>query len=143
MTAQTPIVRSCGFLIVRGRPIKSFLLMIHPTRYDLPKGHVDKGETDIECALRELREETGIGQNDIEIDNDFRFTLRYQVKLKKTNGTRGKDLVIFLGHLLRQVAVVPTEHESFEWRRWAPPHSIQRETIDPLLAYLEHYLRQK
>ncbi|MFN9976001.1 MAG: NUDIX domain-containing protein, partial [Phycisphaerae bacterium] len=45
---------SCGFLIVKGDPIDSFLLMRHPKRWDLPKGHVDPGETEMECALREL-----------------------------------------------------------------------------------------
>ena len=52
--------RSCGFLIVAGDPVQSFLLMKHADRWDLPKGHVDPGETDMEAALRELEEETGM-----------------------------------------------------------------------------------
>jgi len=58
--------RSCGFLIVKGDPIESFLLMKHPARWDLPKGHVDPGETDMQCALRELEEETGISAVELE-----------------------------------------------------------------------------
>ena len=56
---------SYGVLIVRGEPIDSFLLMRHATRWDLPKGHIDEGETEIQCALRELVEETGITADDI------------------------------------------------------------------------------
>ncbi len=52
--------KSCGFLIYRNNPARSFLLMRHTDRWDLPKGHVDPNETNLECALRELKEETGI-----------------------------------------------------------------------------------
>lgn len=37
-------------------------LMIHRNgRWDLPKGHWEKGETIEECAMREVEEETGVG----------------------------------------------------------------------------------
>ena len=52
---------SCGFLILRGQPIDSFLLMKHPRRWDLPKGHLDEGETELQCALRELRRRLAAG----------------------------------------------------------------------------------
>ena len=67
-------VKSCGFLILRGDPPCEFLLMRHADRWDLPKGHVDRGETEMECALRELHEETGITADDIELIDRFRFT---------------------------------------------------------------------
>ena len=53
-------LKSCGVLVFRDEPSLSFLLMEHTQRLDLPKGHVDPGESEIECALRELEEETGI-----------------------------------------------------------------------------------
>ncbi len=34
------------------RSDNSFLLMKHRNRYDLPKGHVDSGETEMQTALR-------------------------------------------------------------------------------------------
>ena len=40
---------------------KGEILMIHRRgKWDLPKGKLDKGETLEECALREVREETGL-----------------------------------------------------------------------------------
>ena len=114
--------------------------MEHPKRWDLPKGHVDPGETDIECALRELAEETGIAANDIQLDPRFRFEHGYQVKLKQFNREPAdKTLVIFLAELIRDVTIVVTEHDSHEWFEWDPPHDIQRKSLNPLLAELDAY----
>lgn len=46
--------------------------MKHANRYDLPKGHREKGETELENALRELKEETSIKPEDIQIVEGFR-----------------------------------------------------------------------
>lgn len=137
-----PDVKSCGFLIVRGNPVREFLLMRHAERWDLPKGHVDPGETEIECALRELREETGIAAEEIEVVDGFRFTTHYQVRSKRDGRLEDKTLVVFLGRLNRDVPIQPTEHGGYQWFAWNPPHRIQSWTIDPLLAELERFLRQ-
>ena len=134
------VEKSCGFLIVRGQPIREFLLMRHADRWDLPKGHVDLGETELECALRELHEETGITADDIEPIDGFRFTHRYQVRGKRDNELRDKTLIVFLARLMRDVPIEPTEHGGFQWFAWNPPHQIQARTIDPLLAELEHFV---
>lgn len=131
-------LKSCGFLIVRGSPIEAFLLMRHPDRWDLPKGHVDAGETEMECALRELSEETGLCPADIEIIPGFRFTHHYQVRGKRDGQLRDKTLVVFLARLLRDVPIDCTEHDGFQWFAWQPPHRIQAQTIDPLLAAVEN-----
>jgi 8-oxo-dGTP pyrophosphatase MutT (NUDIX family) len=133
-------IKSCGFLIVRGEPIREFLLMRHADRWDLPKGHVDPGETDMQCALRELREETGILATDIDVLDTFRFETRYQVRAKKGGQLYDKTLVIFLARLNRDVTLALTEHPSFQWFPWQPPHRIQAFTIDPLLAEVERFL---
>jgi 8-oxo-dGTP pyrophosphatase MutT (NUDIX family) len=133
-----PELKSCGFLIVRGQPWQEFLLMRHGDRWDLPKGHVDPGESEMECALRELEEETGITQDDIEIDPQFRFTLQYPVNDRRV-GRAEKTLVIFLARLIRDVTIKATEHQGYQWFAWQPPHRIQERTIDPLLAAVERY----
>lgn len=137
-------VKSCGVLIFRQQPKESFLLMEHPKRLDLPKGHVDPGETETECALRELREETGIKPGDIELDPLFRFTLQYLVNGKRYGLKEDrvlKTLVIFLAELKREVKIKCTEHHGYRWVDWAPPHHIQGQTIDPLLAAVDEYRR--
>src|SRR5262245_51829971 len=135
-----PDLRSCGFLIVRGEPIRAFLLMRHADRWDLPKGHVDPGESEMQCALRELQEETGITADDIEIKDGFRFTNHYQVRGKRDGQIHDKTLVIFLARLKGDVAIQPTEHPAYQWFPWQPPHRVQTWTIDPLLAAVEEFL---
>jgi 8-oxo-dGTP pyrophosphatase MutT (NUDIX family) len=137
-------LKACGVLIVRGEPIQDFLLMVHPTRLDLPKGHIEKSESEIECALRELEEETGISAADIDLDPHFRFATTYPVWPQKYGGEEcEKTTVIFVGRLARDVDIQVTEHHGFQWRPWAPPHDIQPQTINPLLAQLAEHLEQQ
>lgn len=137
---------SCGFLIVKGDPVKSFLLMKHPRRWDLPKGHVDPGETEMQCALRELEEETGIIADLLQVDHDFCYETQYTVNGSRYGmGTQDvqKTLKIFLGRLTTDVEIVVTEHAGYRWFPWSPPHNIQKRAIDPILRHLENYLATK
>jgi 8-oxo-dGTP pyrophosphatase MutT (NUDIX family) len=138
------VARSCGFLIYRSQPEHSVLLMKHVDRWDIPKGHIDPGETDEEAALRELVEETGITESDINIDTNFLFQHRYEVNLKRYGDKPVmKTLIVYLAELVRDVDIVVTEHESYEWHPWSPPHKIQKKTIDGLLEHLaKHWERR-
>ena len=57
------VVRAAGGVVVRGEPDALEVVIVHRPKYDdwtLPKGKTEPGETDEECALREVREETGL-----------------------------------------------------------------------------------
>jgi bis(5'-nucleosidyl)-tetraphosphatase len=132
------VLKSCGVLLFRTEPKRSFLLMRHADRWDLPKGHVDPGETETQCALRELWEETGIEANAIRLDPQFRYTLELQVPWREAGGQlRDKQLVVFLAELTKPVEIKLTEHLGYQWFDWNPPHRIQEQTIDGLLAAVE------
>lgn len=57
---QAPQEQSCGVLIHNGKQV----LLAHPTGFgndwNIPKGKLDQGETFLEAAIRETREEAGI-----------------------------------------------------------------------------------
>lgn len=137
-------VKSCGVIVMRTKPQLSFLLMQHPHRYDLPKGHMEFGEDERTCALRELHEEAGIPAIALQLDPGFRFTEIYQIHQYKRYGGESveKTLVIFLGWLKEEVSIKVSEHGNFTWVDWHPPHAIQKKTIDPLLKALESYFKE-
>jgi ADP-ribose pyrophosphatase YjhB (NUDIX family) len=51
---------------------KKYLFIFRLEKWDLPKGKIEDGENAVDCALREVREETGI--NDVEIINELPCT---------------------------------------------------------------------
>ena len=56
-------VRASGGVVVRQGTNEAEVLVVHRPRYDdwsLPKGKRDPGETDEQCAVREVEEETGV-----------------------------------------------------------------------------------
>lgn len=136
-----PIVDAAGIVMLVQAPhqqVQSVLLLKHKQRWDLPKGHLESGETLQQAALRETEEETGIPAGKIQLDSEFRFLIEYQVESKK-RGNHHKRVTYFLGFVDRRWPVTLTEHIGYEWVDW-PLGPIQAETIDPLLSNVRRYL---
>lgn len=58
-----PAKRAAGGVLLRSGPDGPQVLLVHRVRqgdWTLPKGAVAPGETDVEAAVREVREETGL-----------------------------------------------------------------------------------
>jgi len=53
-----PIIKAAGGLVWNEK--KELLMIFRQDKWDLPKGKVDNGETLEVCAIREVKEETGI-----------------------------------------------------------------------------------
>lgn len=64
--------KSCGCIVIDNKRV---LLVKHILgHWDLPKGHMESEETEIETAVRETKEETNI---DVEINENYRYTIEY------------------------------------------------------------------
>jgi 8-oxo-dGTP diphosphatase len=61
---QADLIEKAGALILRTAPRgERQVYLVHRPRYDdwsVPKGHIDRGETPLQAALREAGEETGM-----------------------------------------------------------------------------------
>jgi bis(5'-nucleosidyl)-tetraphosphatase len=139
-----PILTSCGFLIARNDTHVDLLLLEHAARLDLPKGHVDAHESRMQCALRELAEETGILESHIQIDPGFEFTTQYPVQADWLGPEKVlKELQIFLAWLVNPYQeILLTEHQGYRWVPWTAGMTLQKETLDPLLRTLDAYWGQ-
>lgn len=62
-SSQMPVVRAAGGLVENGAG--DVLIITRKGWRDLPKGHIDEGESPEECAIREVQEETGLQEVEI------------------------------------------------------------------------------
>jgi 8-oxo-dGTP pyrophosphatase MutT (NUDIX family) len=132
---------SAGGLVVRDGQ----LVVIVPTRraadgsrvLALPKGHVDPGETPIEAAEREVREETGILARPIVELGESRYWYR------RDGRTIGKRVLFFLFEFVGgDIADHDDEVEEVRWielteAETALSHTAEREMVTLALAYLD------
>ena len=110
--------RSAGFLIFHRRPGAAppndirFLLLDYGRHWDFAKGHVDKGETDLEAAVRELREETGITQ--FTQVPEFQQEITYFFRSGR-HGLIRKTVVFFLAEVAQTQVILSEEHVGHEF----------------------------
>jgi 8-oxo-dGTP pyrophosphatase MutT (NUDIX family) len=131
---------SAGGVLVRGDEVA----VIVPTRraadgsrvLALPKGHVDRGETPIEAAGREVREETGLSGEPVTELGESRYWYR------RDGRTIGKTVTFYLfRYLSGDTAEHDDEVEDVRWMALEQAekelsHSAEREMITLALAYL-------
>ncbi len=68
--------KSCGCIVINNK--KEVLLIHHNAgHWDFPKGHVEEGETEVQTAIREVKEETNI---DVKVNEEYRYTTEYSPK---------------------------------------------------------------
>jgi 8-oxo-dGTP pyrophosphatase MutT (NUDIX family) len=130
--------KSCGAIIYRrrlGRPV--FLVVRHRSgdHWGFAKGHVDSGETEVETALREVHEETGLR---IRFRDGFYERIYYL-----TPKERRKEVVYFLGRAPRKR--VRIQHAEISEHRWLPywktreilTYENTRLLLDKAVGYLQ------
>jgi 8-oxo-dGTP pyrophosphatase MutT (NUDIX family) len=114
---------SAGGVVVRGEE----MVVIVPTRraadgsrvLALPKGHVDPGETPVQAAQREVREETGIVAEPVRELGETRYWYR------RGGRTIGKEVQFFL---FRHTGGDISEHDDeVEEVRWMAIEDAERE----------------
>ncbi|KAG8222941.1 hypothetical protein J437_LFUL000236 [Ladona fulva] len=136
--------RAAGLVIYRLACAKVEYLLLQTSygehHWTPPKGHVDPGESDMETALRETEEESGLKKSDLRIYEDFKETLEYKVKGKP------KIVIYWLAELSNANAEVKLsrEHQDYKWLPLDDACKIAgyKDMID-LLHKCEHFLTAK
>lgn len=131
---EEPDERSAGFVLYSmDEGVRKYLLLHHRYggHWGFPKGHIEAGESEMTAALRETREETGIG--DIRPVADFRKVSRYHFH----RGARPvfKENVYFLASAAYSKPVLSREHTQGEWLPY--PEARERLTYDDVRHMLD------
>src|SRR3989344_2508768 len=100
-----------------------FLLLYHGGGYwNFPKGKLEKEERSFQAALREVREETGLGSHDLKFIGNFKAHERFSF-------TRGhhrifKVVILFLAETKKPQIRVSEEHEGYGWFTYREAQSL-------------------
>jgi 8-oxo-dGTP pyrophosphatase MutT (NUDIX family) len=92
------------------------LFMFRKGKWDLPKGKLDPGETMEDCALREVREETGLVQLELKnflLITEHEYTERGEFILKKSHW--------YLMEAASHQLLIPQTEEDISELRWVRP----------------------
>ena len=86
-------IKSCGFVVCKQIENQNYYLVVRSLNGDVgfPKGHMEEKETEMQTALRELKEETNV---EVKVIDGFRKQIEY--KMPKVADTI-KQCVYFLG----------------------------------------------
>ncbi|MBE5806194.1 MAG: NUDIX domain-containing protein [Clostridiales bacterium] len=98
--------KSCGAIVLNGSEI--LVIQQLEGHWGFPKGHVEGNETEVETAIREIKEETNL---DVVIKENFRYVERYSPK----EGVE-KEVVYFVAEKIGGNEKVQAEElQNFKW----------------------------
>lgn len=124
--------RSAGAVVYRDDPSgRRYLLLVNAKRWDFPKGGIEKGETEPDTALREVREETGI--SGLELLPGFRHVVEYFYK--RDGKTIHKRVFFYLGRAGDDKVRISDEHQGFGW--YGYKDALQRTSYENSKRVLE------
>lgn len=111
--------KSCGAIVIQGEKI--LVIQQAAGHWGFPKGHVEDGETEVETAIREIKEETNL---DVEIDESHRYVEHYSPK----EGVE-KDVVLFVAKMIGgEIKAQEEEVQKIKWLSYE--EAIQTITYD-------------
>ncbi|MDD6241157.1 MAG: NUDIX domain-containing protein [Eubacteriales bacterium] len=131
--------RSYGAVVYRYEG-KERLYLIENMRLghvSLPKGHIEAGETPLQCTLREIKEETNL---DVNVDMSFSHTITYS-----PSSDVSKDVTFFVAEALSEDLIPqPEEVSSLVWAPFEKAYKMltfdtDKETLKDADTYLTQH----
>jgi 8-oxo-dGTP pyrophosphatase MutT (NUDIX family) len=113
-----PVEKSAGAVIFRRNKEIKYLLLHYPSSakapkdyWDFPKGHIEKGEKELETVKREVEEETGL--KDIKFVEGFKEWIKYFFRHKGKNVF--KIVTFLLAETKEKEIKISLEHIGYQW----------------------------
>ncbi|OGF89470.1 hypothetical protein A3I27_00495 [Candidatus Giovannonibacteria bacterium RIFCSPLOWO2_02_FULL_43_11b] len=113
-----PVLRSAGIILFRETQGGRRYLILRASRkdnrpefWDIPKGELDKGESGIEGAMREVKEEAGL--ENFSLIPDFKHTVQYFTR--RAGKSIMKFVAVFLAEAQNDKVKLSWEHDAYEW----------------------------
>jgi 8-oxo-dGTP pyrophosphatase MutT (NUDIX family) len=104
--------QSAGAVVFKdGSGGREYLLLLNAGRWDFPKGGVEKGESELQTVMREVKEETGL--KSLEIVPGFRRVIEYFYR--RENKNVHKQVVYLLARTSDDDVRISFEHQGFGW----------------------------
>lgn len=107
---------SAGIVVYykQGNLVEYLLLHYIPGHWDFAKGKLEHGETNIQAAIRELEEETGL--TEITVHQGFEQSLSYHFKDRAGNNIE-KTVHFFVGRVPDRATPIrlSREHQGYVW----------------------------
>ena len=117
-------IRAAGGIVYRegnetGEPEFLLLLHKHGHYWSFPKGRRNKGETDLETARREIREETGIEEFTLLEKGGFFISNTVRYFVRRGSSLIPKEVHYFLVKFSKRVEVsLSREHIAYKWLKF-------------------------
>ncbi|MEM7819888.1 MAG: NUDIX domain-containing protein [Candidatus Aenigmatarchaeota archaeon] len=104
--------KSCGAVVFRRNKLIHYLLLHYGAgHWEFVKGNIEKGESEKETVLRELKEETGI--EDVKFIDNFKEKIKYFYK--RDNQLVSKEVIFYLVETKTKDVKLSYEHIGFKW----------------------------
>ncbi len=106
---------SAGVIIFRKtKDGPKFLLLYHGGRYwNFAKGKIEAKEGSYEAAIREIKEETGLGRNELRFDPRFKVYDRFI--FTRSRQKVFKTVIYFLAETREPTVKISDEHHGYGW----------------------------
>ena len=108
---------SAGAVIFRMDGVTPLYLLLHyyfkGDYWDFSRGNLESGETDMDAAKREIREETALAEPDITFVQGFKESVKWFYTWQ--NIRRTKRVTYFLAESRKGEVHVSREHSEYKW----------------------------
>lgn len=138
---------AAGVIVFRNtKEGRKFLIMYHRGSYwNFPKGAIEKGESSMQAAVRELEEETGLKESDIGIQKGFKTHEKFQFNIGKRK--INKTVILYLAQTTKKgIDITRGKHEEgFGWFLYKDANKIlsMHKESQAVLRRANNFLKNK